>query len=494
MSHMRRFVEQRISKDRQAQEKQQSIRNHLVQHNILAGHGRSELRVEAKRRAREHETECRELFNDYTFVKGEQDRERKSQIAEMESRFAGEIERRKAEAIREEQNRKRICESSEELRALKEKLHAAQVNKHRAAQMMEMQTRQQHDKMREQKIAEHMETERMEHMELERKLENEKSKQRLRMKEINQEQIALKEAQREEANQEYIKEKAQVATLVQRIQEEDEMELAAKHMKQKETKAILAQWMAEQQARQQEMIRREKEENDKIEAYAANKRAMEEELAAEKERQEIEKRKVLARMIGAQEASNKEKAELEKLRNDLYQEELEAEHRRREELQMKKRLEDRKEMMNAYAYQMNVKKEKEELEKQEEAAFRDQLMTKFLNDERLEKLNSEKRRIRIQNHKREVERLLQERRKMYEAERNQELEERNQSKLEEEQRQVVIEQERQRLLAVHAHPLKDFLPKGTMERESDLDIVMTARVQGRPDLQGDMQAPPLTAR
>merc|ERR1719446_1608749 len=124
----------------------------------------------------------------------------------------------------------------------------------------------------------------MEHMELERKLEFEKAHQRHRVKEINQEQIAQKEALREEANQEYIKEKAQVATLVQRIQEEDEMELAAKHMKQKETKAILAQWMAEQQARQQEMMRREKEENDKIEAYAANKRAMEEQLAAEKER------------------------------------------------------------------------------------------------------------------------------------------------------------------------------------------------------------------
>jgi len=487
-------VEQRISKDREAQAKTQHIRNHLVEHNILAGHGRADLRVEAKRRAREQETERRELFNDYSFVKGEQDRERKGQIAEMESRFAAEIERRKAESIREEQNRKRICESSEELRALKEKLHAAQVNKHRAAQMMEWQARQNHEKMREQKIAEHMETERMEHQELEKKLDLEKAKQRYRVKEIIQEQICQKEALREEANQEYMKEKGQVESLVKRIQEEDEMEIAARKMKQTEQKAILAQWMAERQARQQEMIRNEQEENNRIEKYAADKRNMEESLAAEKERQEIEKRKVLMKMIGDQEAKNKEAAELEKLRNDLYQEELEAEHRRREDLQMRKRLEDRKEMMTAYAYQMNVKKEKEELEKQEEAAFRDQLMQKFLQDERLEKMNAERRRRMIQQHKKEVERLLQERRKMYQAERNQEMEERNQAKAEEEQRQLVIEQERQRLLAVHAQPLKDFLPKGTLEREADLDIVMTARAQGRPDLAGDYQAPPLTAR
>merc|ERR1719331_2533453 len=151
-------------------------------------------------------------------------------------------------------------------------------------------------------------------------------------------------------------------------------------------------------------------------------------------------------------------------------------------------------MMSAYAYQMNVKKEKEDLAKEEENRFRDQLMAKFLNDERLEKLNTEKRRMLIQRHKKEVERLLQELRKMYEAERSQELEERQRSQDEEEQRQLVIEQERQRLLAFHAKPLKDFLPKGTLERDTDLDIVMTARGLGKPDLEASHKAPPLTAR
>merc|ERR1719262_504856 len=132
--------------------------------------------------------------------------------------------------------------------------------------------------MREQKIAEHMEIERMEHQELEKKLEHEKAKQKHRMREVIQEQIAHKEALRDEANQEYMKEKSQVEGLVKRIQEEDEMEIAARKMKQTEQKMILEQWMAERQARQQEMIRKEKEENDKIEAYAADKRNMEETL------------------------------------------------------------------------------------------------------------------------------------------------------------------------------------------------------------------------
>ena len=59
----------------------------------------------------------------------------KIQCNVLEEDLAGELERRKANEQREEQNRKRICESSEELRRLKSKLHAAQVNKERHQQL-----------------------------------------------------------------------------------------------------------------------------------------------------------------------------------------------------------------------------------------------------------------------------------------------------------------------------------------------------------------------
>jgi sortase (surface protein transpeptidase) len=52
---------------------------------------------------------------------------------------------------------------------------------------------------------------------LEHKLEIEKMKQRERVKQINQQQIAMREAGREEAMQEYQKEKSQVDELVSRI-------------------------------------------------------------------------------------------------------------------------------------------------------------------------------------------------------------------------------------------------------------------------------------
>merc|ERR1712100_722307 len=88
-------------------------------------------------------------------------------------------------------------------------------------------------------LAEHQENERLEHIELEHKLNIEKMKQRERVKVINQQQIAMKEAQREEAMQEYMQERAKVAEIVDRIQKEDDEEQAARKQRQEESKEML---------------------------------------------------------------------------------------------------------------------------------------------------------------------------------------------------------------------------------------------------------------
>merc|ERR1712224_788108 len=108
---------------------------------------------------------------------------------------------------------------------------------------------------------------------------------------------------------------------------------------------------------------------------------------------------------------------------DLHFQELEAEHRRREELQVRKKLEDRVEMMRAYESQMKLKEEKKQMDREEEEKFRAQLMAKFAEDDRIEQLNDQKRRMKIQTPKREVERLIKEKHLLYEAEREAEVEE-----------------------------------------------------------------------
>eukprot|EP00933_Yihiella_yeosuensis_P061429 TRINITY_DN64231_c0_g1_i1.p1 TRINITY_DN64231_c0_g1~~TRINITY_DN64231_c0_g1_i1.p1 ORF type:complete len:477 (+),score=167.30 TRINITY_DN64231_c0_g1_i1:112-1542(+) len=470
MSGTKRFVEQRIIKRREQEAKDMDLRRRLTENNILAGHGKSEIRVEGMRRARSEAAERREMFMDYTFVKAEQDKAKRKEIAQFEEHLADELAKRKGEQMRQDMDRRRICDGSEELRALKERLHMAKVNKERAQQLLEIEVRKEKERITDHLQAEYMENERLDACELEHKLIIEKNKQRERVKAINQQQIATKEAAKEEAMQEYLKERAQVEELVASIAKEDATEKEARAEKQAESRAILRKFMEEQKMKQQQLEAEEKAEADKIEDYARNKREREERLAKEKEEVEKEKTRILNAMLGKMEANNKSKEELEQLRNDLHLEELEAESRRREEMAVRKRLEDREEMKQAYLYQMKAKEEKSLRAREEEDKIRVELMKKFAEDDRLEQMHEHKRRMKVEQHKREAERLVELRREMYELARQQERDEQDRLKADEDQRQVIIEEERKRLIKEHAAALRDFLPKHTLESMEDYNL------------------------
>lgn len=471
MSLTRRFVEQRIQKNRHLEAKNHELRSMLVMNNILAGHGKSEARVEALRRSRSEAAERRDLFTDYTFVRSEQEKERRMMVAEAEERLADELARRNADQTRENMNKRRICDGSEELRALKERLHAAKVNKERAQQLFQKEVKKDKERQTEHIISEHMNNERLENIELEHKLEIEKMKQRERVKHINQQQIAMKEAQRQEALQEYLKEKDQVEELVNRINKEDSEELAAKHQKQMESKTMMLKFKEEQQARQKAAEEEEEAENRRIADFAREKAEREERLAREKEQADKEKERILLTMIGDQEERNRAAEELEQLRNDLHQEEHEAEMRRREELQVRKKFEDMEEMKRAYVQQMEMQERKKETAVAEEAKLREMLMKKFAEDDRIEQMNEHRRRMKVEAHKREANRLVELRREAFDAAREQERSDQQRLREEEADRQVIIEAERQRLLREHAAPLRDFLPKGTMEHPDRKSVV-----------------------
>jgi len=464
-------VEQRILKRRVQEAKDLELRRKLTENNILAGHGRSDIRVDGKRRARSEAAERRELFEDYQNVRAEQDQACRTQIAQFETQLADELARRKAEQLRIETDKRRVCDGSEELRALKERLHMAKVNKDRAQQLMEIGVREDMDRLREHKIAEHMEDERLECVELEHKLNIEKLKQRERVKHINQQQIVTKEARRAEALAEYLKEKDHVQELVQKLAAEDHAEMQARTKKKQETRASLQRFVVEQKAKQEAMEEAERNENESIEAFARKKREQERLLQEQKEAAEREKVKVLNAMIGQIEARNKEAEEFEHLRNDLHHEELEAEARRRDEMMVRKRLEDREDMKNAFNVQLRLREERAAKEREEEEKMRQHLMRKFAEDDRLEQMNENKRRMRAEHHKREADRLVALRREMYERERQNEAQDHHKLKEQDAQRQVIIEEERQRLLREYAVELRDFLPKHTLETEQDYQLV-----------------------
>jgi hypothetical protein len=473
MSLTSRFVEERLKKNRHAEAKNSDLRKMLVTHNILAGHGRSEAHVEELRRKRTEAAERRDLFMDYTYVKGAQEQDRKALVAEAEERVVDELARQKAENERLEQNRRRVCAGSEELRVLKERLHAAKVNKERAQQLMEIEFRKEKHRLIEHQIAEHLENERLKSVELDHKSEIEKLKQRERVKYINQEQIAANEAKREEAMTEYKKERAQVQELVDRLQQQDDDESAAKERKRKESREMLMKFKIEQAERQEQQEQDEIDENNRIAKFAADKADREEQLAREKEEQEKEKERVLLGIIEAANYKNKQAEELEFLRNELRFEEHEHKAREKEAAKRRKIDQDREDMKAAYTAQMEQRRRKEAEMKQEEDSLRDILLSKFAEDERIQQMNEQKRRMRVQEHKREAERLVNLRREAYQKTRNNERAELQRLEDEKAADQIIIEEERQKLIQDFAIPLRDFLPKGTMQNRGDFDAIFS---------------------
>ena len=108
---------------------------------------------------------------------------------------------------------------------------------------------------------------------------------------------------------------------------------------------------------------------------------------------------------------------------------------------------------------MRLKAEREAEEKRLEDDFKQKLLAKFAEDERIEQLAQRARRQRELDHKKEVERLWQERLAVFREERAKEHDEHAQARALEKHEADVIEQEKQRLLAEHATVLEQHHPK-----------------------------------
>lgn len=83
---------------------------------------------------------------------------------------------------------------------------------------------------------------------------------------------------------------------------------------------------------------------------------------------------------------------------------------------MEKRIRQRLELQQTRLEMMAFKQLRIQAEKEEEVAFRQIMMAKFAEDDRIEQMNAQKRRMKQLEHKRAVEKLLEDRRQQYLAE------------------------------------------------------------------------------
>ncbi|KAJ3337788.1 mannosyl-oligosaccharide alpha-1,2-mannosidase, partial [Kappamyces sp. JEL0680] len=455
----RAAFEKREQENRRRQENRQDIIKELQQDSLLMNTIASDVRVDRKRRLKHlgiQEIEQETLKNHLENLQKEQ---KIKEDLQREEELVREMQAYHQQQLKEQKLRQSIKETSVELRELEQKLNYAYMNKERSLQLQEkkllveksiLEDNALYGNWKAQAAKAELDEVETQKRNQEKAAEYQKSLHR---------QVEENRQKEKEEYQQFLKEKAMVDEIVKKINHENEREARLRLEKQQETKAFVEQFMKERQEWMEEERQRQEEENQKIEAYAKLQANREENAEAKKKLLAADKDAIYDKLASEIQNKEKMKAELEDLRIDLAQEEQEAQARKREEDLLQSRIRKRLETIDAYQAQVADKKARQLEEKKEEEAFREKLMQKFAEDDRIEQMKQTTRRLKQLEHRRAVDALVEERKRILAQEEQEQLRKEAFDVEMARYKAAVIEQERQRLLREHASKLAGFLPK-----------------------------------
>uniref|UniRef100_A0A7S4F452 Meiosis-specific nuclear structural protein 1 n=1 Tax=Chrysotila carterae TaxID=13221 RepID=A0A7S4F452_CHRCT len=474
MSSSRRF-ESKLQSQRISEAKTQELQSYLKTDKMLGENFRSDDRVVAMRHNKEMMNATKEHFMQTQLEAAESSRMRGAQLRDQEERLVAAVASKKAEKTRELKNIQRVVEQSEELRELEEKLKAAYVNKEREAQLYESAALAAEMDAKEAEIAKEMEEQRQRGLQAEAYREYLREQDGVAMRRQLDEQIAEKEHRKQQAYDEFLREKEMVDKVVAAIMDEELQEQKARHAKEEETRRYIDEFIAERENYKAQRAAEIEAENEEIREYAEKVMTREAELRAARERDQNNKDAILEQLSAEMARRQADAEEMENLRNELIIQENEERIIQKEKEKMERAVQQRLDVALANEYQRQLKAIKREEEKKEEEAFRVAMMEKFAEDDRIDMLNAQRRREKQQEHRKQIEVLLEQRREQFAAERARELHEHEMESRVAEIRRQIIEEERKRMLAAAAKNLGlHHLPKGVLSSEDDKKLFQNA--------------------
>jgi hypothetical protein len=401
----------------------------------------------------------------------QQARSAAAQAAELDSKLAAGLEAQRKARERTEREVKMIAKSSEELRWLEEALRAAEMNKERKLQIEEKQMLKAREEAYNQSYEALMEMDRREGLEVDALKAQERRQRQLDARRVLEQQMQEKEAMQEQSRIEYERERDAVDEVVRKIQAEDDASLQRKMDKQDETKAYISHFLEEQKHFKSLEQARLDDENARIQAHADEIERRTAAAEAHKAAAEAHKEKIQSVLGQQAEQDRLRREEMENLLNMLHFEEEENRLREKAEANAQKKARMVEEMRQANAYQKELKEKRAAYEREQEEIFRQNMLAKFKEDDRIEEMNAQRRREKMEEHKREVERLKAHKEQMYLAQREHEAAEHRMAAERQSYVDSIVEDERKRLLREKAAALKDFLPKGVLKRLEDLELL-----------------------
>uniref|UniRef100_A0A8C5JLF9 Meiosis-specific nuclear structural protein 1 n=1 Tax=Junco hyemalis TaxID=40217 RepID=A0A8C5JLF9_JUNHY len=419
----------------------------------------SEEREWGRRAARLRAELERERRLDEELRAAEESRKQRALQLEREQKLAAELARRDLEKTRDEKIRQQVRANSLELRELESKLKSAYMNKERAAQIAEKKAIHSENMKWEDEVAQAMKEDYDRYLKEEMSAELKRNQEKKTYQQELDKQVEEQEKKKQEAYEEFLREKHMIDEIVKKIYEEEQIKKQRKLDKIRETQTYIEEFIKEQaiwrKRKQEEM----EEENRKIMEFANMQRQREDDWMAKVRDSEEKKQRVQNMLAKTMEREEQRRKEREQILQDLYMEEQEAMERKKEMAEIEKRIRQRLDLRQAYEKQVALKAAEEEARREEDRALQQQILAQLAEEDRIKQLNAQKWRMKQLEHKMAVEKILEDRRKQGIAEKERELEERELEKKRQERIRAIIEEERQKLLKEHAWKLLGYLPR-----------------------------------
>lgn len=470
-----------LDKQRALEAKATVLHNHVQTNKRYEGQNGQEERVEQRRRQLRYKQQNSELMTGYAIEQAARDEYQRKVLREQDESMAAAIFDMKTQQTAAEINARRICEESEELKELKEKLRAAKISRARAVQLEERNLMQQQSHAEDLAMDQMMERERQQSEQRAYEEENRRLTMNHQRKAVILNQIAEKETAKKQAYEEFLREKAMVDEIVRGIEAEDVEKMKAADNRRRELQDSIRNFLAEREIWKEEEKARVQAELDQIAEYNKQQGKRHAEMMANKKKIADQQDAILRKLTDELNAKKREEDEIRQLLDELYQEEAEQKAQARVDRDNENRTRMQQEMIDANNYQKALKLQQAEQRRQEENEFREQMYARFAADKRLEQMNNQRRRREMEMYKKEVENLIAERRAAYDAAVQAEVDEQRVKDEQERYRLGIVERERQRLLREYATDLQDYLPKGVLQTNNDYETVYGSKPNSTVD-------------
>eukprot|EP00040_Diaphanoeca_grandis_P000265 m.14913 g.14913 ORF g.14913 m.14913 type:complete len:494 (-) comp10351_c0_seq1:72-1553(-) len=276
--------------------------------------------------------------------------------------------------------------------------------------------------------------------------------------------LAELEIKREEA--------AQIDRIIMLIEQEEEHAMVQAEAKKAQLRSEEDRFIQERDGLRYQRMQAEREESERVRAEAEKLEQRQSNNKAEFTQRQANLELLQTQMAETIRQKKESAEEIERLRQELYEEEYKEMLYMEEDAQQQKLANQRAEMISHHQQHMQFVEQARQQMEQEDREFQAAMMEKFARDDRLEQMSAQKRRMKSLAHGRDVQLMMEERKARQLHETQQKLNEHRELIAMEEARRDQIEVERRRILAefAAADDMAGHLPKGVI-REDDIDLL-----------------------